>query len=753
MKKMFLLLTVLALFCAVAHAQPADPIIPSDVYFTKNVTPESVLKLFSYIEKNVSGKVGVKVHFGEDGNTYFIPPTLIEPLCKKLNGTLVETNVAYKGRRRQTESHIQLAKDHGFTFAPIDILDAGGTLELPVKGGKHFKKAKIGKNLEKYDTIVYFTHFKGHSSAGFGGSIKNASMGMGTPEGKHAMHFMDYPVTVPENCIKCGLCVRDCPADAITLDPITIDREKCIGCGKCIGVCPVKAITRPENEVQKNVFMERLVEYAKAATDFRKSLYLSFVINISPSCDCSSRPGKPFVGDIGILASTDIAAIEKASLDLVNKAHNCDDAFLKENNVSGNRQIEYAERLKMGVSEYKLIDIDEFSANTGKITPQDGYKNFFNLPENELEQHFAAAFLKQVNVKKILEIRKMYTGELGKFVKAEEAKKGFKLYFEKGETDSAIGIDSDNKIASIWFGAPKLTQDTFEEVAKDLKKLPGKVSVCLLKHDKNSNSEKEIFTLNHKTPLGCGSAFKLYLLKALEDAVAKGKAKMSDTLALDEKSMSFPSGILQEWPLQSRHTLETLAGLMISVSDNTATDHIINFIGLEKLRGYFPETCTELLTTAQFIKLKFAFKELAEEYAKADAKRKKQILKELDAKKASDIDLSFLGKESVKPFLVDEIEWRISTLELCRVIYSLRDNKLLRINPATGIANKADWHIIGFKGGSEPGVLNFTWVMQKTADAPFYTLSCTAVNPEEDVDLKTFSVLASRLINLTRLSN
>ena len=113
--------------------------------------------------------------------------------------------------------------------------------------------------------------------------------------------------------------------------------------------------------------MERLVEYAKAATDFRKSLYLSFVINISPSCDCSSRPGKPFVGDIGILASTDIVAIEKASLDLVNKAHNCDDAFLKENNVSGNRQIEYAERLKMGVSEYKLIDIDEFSANTGKL--------------------------------------------------------------------------------------------------------------------------------------------------------------------------------------------------------------------------------------------------------------------------------------------------------------------------------------------------------------------------------------------------
>ncbi|MDD3001465.1 MAG: DUF362 domain-containing protein [Candidatus Riflebacteria bacterium] len=753
MKKLFLLLPVLALFCAIAQAQPADPVLPSEVFFTKNVTPESVLMLFSHIAKNVKGKVAIKTHFGEDGNSYFIPPTLLEPLCKKLDATIVETNVAYKGRRRQTETHIQLAKDHGFTFAPIDILDAGGTLELPVRGGKHIKKAKIGKNLEKYNTIVYFTHFKGHSSAGFGGCIKNASMGMATPEGKREMHSRDYPITVSENCIQCGACVNDCPADAITLNPLTIDREKCIGCGKCIGVCPANAIARPDNEQQKNFFMERLVEYAKAATDFRKSVYLSFIINVSPSCDCSSRPGKPFIGDIGILASTDIVAIEKAALDLVNKAHSCDDAFLKENNVSGNRQIEYAERLNMGISKYKLIDIDKTSANTNKMTPQDAYKNFFLLPENELEKLFAAAFLKQVDLKKILEIRKIYTDTLGEFVKSEQVDKGFKLYFQKGNADSSIGINSDNKIASIWFGAPNLTTDTFDQIAADLKKMPGKVSVCLLQHDKNGKSEKEIFTLDHKIPLGCGSAFKLYLLKALEDTVAEGKAKMSDTIALNENLISFPSGILQEWPIGSHHTLETLAGLMISVSDNTATDHIFNFLGLTKLRGYFPETCTELLTTSQFIKFKFAFKELAEEYVKADASKKSEILKEIDAKKAADIDLSFLSKQPAKPFLVDEIEWHISTLDLCRVIFSLRDNKLLRINPATGIASKADWHIIGYKGGSEPGVLNFTWVMQKAPAAPFYTLSCTAVNSEKDIDISAFSMLASRLINLIRLSN
>lgn len=359
---LFLVFTLVILTCIVAlpaRAQRPAGDTASKVYFTKNVSPESVVKLFERLKEHAKGRVGVKVHFGEDGNEYYIPPRLIEPLCKQLKGTLVETNVAYKGRRRQTETHIELAREHGFTFAPIDILDSAGTLELPVKGGKIYKTARIGKNLENYDSIVYFTHFKGHSSAGFGGSIKNASMGMGTPEGKRDMHSRDYPQPIDEECIKCGDCVKECPVDAITIEPLTIDREKCIGCGKCIGVCPSRAIVRPENIRQKQLFMERLAEYAKAANDFRPSIYLNFLINITRNCDCHSNPGKPFTADIGILASTDIVAIDKASLDLVNKAHNCDDAFLKESNVSGNHQLDYAETMGMGTKSYQLIDIDK----------------------------------------------------------------------------------------------------------------------------------------------------------------------------------------------------------------------------------------------------------------------------------------------------------------------------------------------------------------------------------------------------------
>ena len=331
----------------------------ADVYFTRDISPAGVMKIFKYIEENVKGEVGLKVHFGEEGNEYFVPATMVESLCKLLNATLIETNVAYKGRRRETDTHIELAKEHGFTFAPIDILDEEGTLDLPVQGGRNFKSAKIGKGIEKYETIIYFTHFKGHGSAGFGGCIKNASMGMATPEGKLAMHKKDYPATESAKCVGCGVCVQQCPANAITLNPLTIDRDKCVGCGKCVGLCPLDAIRNPDNIEQKTLFLERLVEYAQAATADRNSLYFNIIINVSPSCDCAKNPKKPFIADIGILVSTDIVAIEAVAHDLVDKAHQCDDAFLKENSLSGKHQINYAEQLKMGTKKYRLISIDE----------------------------------------------------------------------------------------------------------------------------------------------------------------------------------------------------------------------------------------------------------------------------------------------------------------------------------------------------------------------------------------------------------
>jgi len=362
MKNLLILLTLSA-FLLFACSNSQTPTTTNDavpVYFTSDISPDGVMKLFEYIKDNVQGDhIGIKVHFGEDGNEYFVPATMVEPLCKVLNATLVETNTAYKGRRAQTNTHIELARDHGFTFAPIDILDEGGTLELPVEGGKHFQTALLGKNVENYSTIVYFTHFKGHGSAGFGGCIKNASMGMATPIGKRLMHKNDFPQCKPKNCNNCGLCVKDCPKDAIDLEPLAINLNKCNGCGKCITTCPRGAIVRPADDEKTKIFLEKLVEYAKPAVEKVNSVYFNIIMTVSPSCDCASNPKEPFISDIGILASADIVAIEVAAHDLVDKAHQCDDAFLKVNSVSGKHQIDYAEQLGMGTKKYKLIDIDK----------------------------------------------------------------------------------------------------------------------------------------------------------------------------------------------------------------------------------------------------------------------------------------------------------------------------------------------------------------------------------------------------------
>jgi uncharacterized Fe-S center protein len=355
-----LIISVILLYGCNNHNSDANVEEGVPVYFTSDISPERVMKLFEYVKENVQGEnIGIKVHFGEDGNEYFIPASMVEPLCKALNATLVETNVAYKGRREATETHIALAKEHGFTFAPIDILDAGGTIEVPVEGGKHFKTASIGKNLENYSTIIYFTHFKGHGNAGFGGCIKNASMGMATPTGKRLMHNGDFPQCKQEFCNSCGLCIEDCPEDAIRLEPLEINLNKCSGCGTCITTCPRGAIVRPDDEEKTKIFLEKLVEYAKPAIEKVNSLYFNIIMTVSPSCDCARNPEKPFISDIGILVSTDIVAIEAAAHDLVDKSHQCDDAFLKVNSVSGKHQIEYAEKLGMGTKKYKLIDIDK----------------------------------------------------------------------------------------------------------------------------------------------------------------------------------------------------------------------------------------------------------------------------------------------------------------------------------------------------------------------------------------------------------
>jgi len=328
------------------------------VYFTKSITPEGLLKVFSYVEAQAQGKIGFKVHFGEEGNKNYLSPELMKPLVQKLNATLVETNVLYVSKRRYTESHIKLAKEHGFTYAPIDILDSEKDTVLDVTT-KHYKKVFTGSHFYNYDTYVICSHFKGHGSAGFGGAIKNVSMGLASVEGKRALHANDVPTTHPDKCIKCGACVKECPAGAITLDPLTIDKSKCIGCGKCISTCPVQSFSVPRGSAQEVVFLEHLVEYAKVLSEQKKMIYINVLANISRSCDCASFAPKPFLEDIGILVSMDIVAIEQASHDMVDKACECDDAFVKAGNPSGKHQIDYAAELNMGNKAYKLVDVDK----------------------------------------------------------------------------------------------------------------------------------------------------------------------------------------------------------------------------------------------------------------------------------------------------------------------------------------------------------------------------------------------------------
>jgi hypothetical protein len=224
---------------------------------------------------------------------------------------------------------------------------------------KHYKEIRMGSHMDNYDTFIIFSHYKGHGLSGFGGAIKNVGMGMAAIGGKMVMHASTVPLYDASKCTKCGRCVTQCPANAISLDPLYIDTAKCIGCGKCIGECPERLYGVPWKSTDSPLFLERLVDYAYGISKGRNMLYINVLANISRLCDCAKHAPLPFVDDIGILASTDMVAIDAASLELVNKAHGCEDAFLKENQVSGNNQISYGYEIGLGNKVYKIIDIDK----------------------------------------------------------------------------------------------------------------------------------------------------------------------------------------------------------------------------------------------------------------------------------------------------------------------------------------------------------------------------------------------------------
>lgn len=292
----------------------------STVYFTRDLSAEGLKKIFERVKGRLTGKIGIKLHTGEPDGPNIIPRPWVENLVRQElpDAVIVETNTYYEGGRYTTEDHRRTLETNGWTFCPVDIMDAEGSVPFPVRGGKWFTEVEMGKNLENYDSLLVLTHFKGHSKGGFGGSNKNIGIGCaGGQTGKKAIH------TTPGSD-----------------DMWDISNEE---------------------------FMERMTESAKAVADHfgERIVYINVMRNMSVSCDCEGTAAEPVVTpNVGILASTDILAIDAAAVDLVYAMKEEEHHALVERMESrhGLRQITYMKELGMGNDRYTLLDIDHGDA-------------------------------------------------------------------------------------------------------------------------------------------------------------------------------------------------------------------------------------------------------------------------------------------------------------------------------------------------------------------------------------------------------
>ena len=285
------------------------------VYFTRKITPESLVSLYEKLGVSLPAKVAVKLSTGEAGNPNYLNPDLIKDLVQKVDGTIIECNTAYEGKRFHSQDHWKVAQEHGFTkIAPVDIMDEDGEISLPVTGGKHLKENFVGQNLKNYSSVLVLSHFKGHAMGGFGGAIKNISIGIASSNGKRLIHSAGESTTSWGN-----------PA--------------------------------------QDDFLESMAEAAKGVIDHcgEKILYISVMNNLSVDCDCDSHPAAPQMGDVGILASLDPVALDKACVDLVYSSSDPGKVHLIERMESrhGVHTLEYAEAIGIGSQNYELVDLDK----------------------------------------------------------------------------------------------------------------------------------------------------------------------------------------------------------------------------------------------------------------------------------------------------------------------------------------------------------------------------------------------------------
>ena len=328
--------------------------------------------------------VAIKLHFGEKGNIAFIRPNFIRCIVDRIKTLgaapfLTDTNTLYVGTRGDSVSHIHTAVENGFSYAvvnaPIIIADGmrGASSKSIQINQEMIKTAHLGREIVESDALVSAAHFKGHDLCGFGGTLKNLGMGCASKKGKLVLHSGLSPKVKRKKCNGCGDCIGHCAQRAISLEDekAFIGPEKCVGCGECIMICSREAINvRWSSDIP--LLQKKIVEYAYAALKEKKgkALFLNFLIQISPGCDCCDFNDAPIVPDLGILASTDPVAIDQASVDMVNHQRILENSCLSGKEaavkdkfrgvypkVDWTIQLDYAEKIGLGRRDYELISI------------------------------------------------------------------------------------------------------------------------------------------------------------------------------------------------------------------------------------------------------------------------------------------------------------------------------------------------------------------------------------------------------------
>lgn len=316
MKKTFSLLC-LAFACLVASAQ-------SKVYVTREISGDAIVKMYKALGRKAEGRVAVKISTGESEKTGYLRPDMLKPLLDEVHGTIVECNTAYGGTRNTTEKHWKTIREHGFTkIAPVDIMDEEGEMKIPVKDTTNIKYDIVGSHLSYYDFMINLAHFKGHQMGGFGGVLKNASIGVASAQGKGYIHSAGVTEKLPDAWSHTG---------------------------------------------NQDGFLESMAAAAQGVHDYfnngKNILYISVMYKMSIDCDCNGNPQAPLIADYGILASTDPVALDQACYDIVAQIHNDEHNNTKPllrriEKLHGLHILERAEQNGLGSRKYKLISVDK----------------------------------------------------------------------------------------------------------------------------------------------------------------------------------------------------------------------------------------------------------------------------------------------------------------------------------------------------------------------------------------------------------